>query len=101
MLNEPEAARTAVKLHNEQFKSFKLSNVSTVSNILSFNSIEDEWFMAPDIYLESTESDQRLLENQRGSGSASSITLDVTYDDHVPAEYDAHNTIYFSNSVKE
>ena len=46
MLNEPEAARTAVKLHNEQFKSFKLSNVSTVSNILSFNSIEDEWFMA-------------------------------------------------------
>ncbi len=35
------------------------------------------------------------------SSGASSITLDVTYDDHVPTQYDAHNTIYFSNSVKE
>jgi len=74
MLNEPEAARAAAKLHNEQFKSLKLSNVSTVSNILALDSIEDEWFMAPDIYLESTESDQRLLENQRDNGITIALT---------------------------
>ena len=30
------------------------------------------------------------------NSSATSITLEVTYDDHVPAQYDARNTIYFS-----
>lgn len=29
--------------------------------------------------------------------SATSITLEVTYDDHVPSQYDVRNTIYFSS----
>lgn len=31
--------------------------------------------------------------------NASSITLEVTYDDHVPTQYDVRNTIYFSEKV--
>lgn len=30
------------------------------------------------------------------NSDASSITLEVTYDDHVPTQYDVRNTIYFS-----
>ncbi len=33
------------------------------------------------------------------NSDASSITLEVTYDDHVPTQYDARNTIYFSASA--
>jgi len=74
MLNEPDAARAAAKLHNEQFKTLKLANVSTVSNILSQDSIENDWFMAPDIYLENTVSNQRLLEAQRDNGITIALT---------------------------
>jgi len=35
------------------------------------------------------------------SSEATSITLEVTYDDHVPSQYDVRNTIYFSKSVSE
>ncbi len=35
------------------------------------------------------------------NSEATSITLEVTYDDHVPAQYDVRNTIYFSKDTKE
>ncbi len=34
------------------------------------------------------------------NNDASSITLEVTYDDHVPTQYDARNTIYFSPTAE-
>ena len=74
MLNEPEAARAAAKLHNEQFKSLKLSKVKTVSNILSWSSIENEWFIAPALYLDSVERNQHLLETQSKNGLTIALT---------------------------
>ena len=74
MLNEPEAARTAAKLHAEQFRTLMLSNVNTVSNVFSLESIENEWYMAPGLYLENTDSSQRLLETQRDNGITIALT---------------------------
>jgi len=74
MLNEPESAKAAAKLHNEQFNSLKLSNVETISRILTTDSIEDEWFISPETYLENIEKQQNLIENQRNNG----ITLVLT-----------------------
>ena len=74
MLNEPEAARAAAKLHNDQFKSLKLSKVKTVSNILSWDAIKNEWFIEPEVYLKNVENNQRLLETQRDDGLTISLT---------------------------
>ena len=35
------------------------------------------------------------------NSDASSITLEVIYDDHVPSQHDVRNTIYFSKSTAE
>ena len=34
------------------------------------------------------------------NSEATSITLEVTYDDHVPTKYDVRNTIYFSRAAE-
>lgn len=74
MLNEPDAARAAAKLHNEQFKSLKLSKIKSVQNILSRNAIKDEWYMSPEIYLDTVERNQHLLETQSNNGLTIAIT---------------------------
>lgn len=74
MLNEPESARAAAKLHNAQFNSLRLSNIETVSKILTSDSIEDEWFISPEAYIDNVEKQQLLLEDQRSNG----ITLVLT-----------------------
>ena len=74
MLNEPEAARMAAKLHAEQFGTLMLSNVKTVSNVFSLDSIENEWYMSSELYLENTDSSQRLLETQRDNGITIALT---------------------------
>ena len=35
------------------------------------------------------------------NSDASSITLEVSYDDHVPTQYDVRNTIYFSAKASD
>jgi len=74
MLNEPEAAKAAVKLHKDQFKALNRSRVETITRLISFESEEDEWFISPETYLSNVENQQRLLEEQRENG----ITLVLT-----------------------